>query len=162
MSQWKVTVTATAEKSFTSFIEEVAKPLRQALIAAYGPDVGPDVTAEALAYGWEHWDRISSMRNPAGYLYRVGQSRAKRGIFRRPPRLDSIRHASDGYRHFEPALTEAISRLSERQRAAVILVHGYEWSITEVAELWGVGFSTVSAHLDRAMKRLRSRLGVEA
>jgi len=44
------------------------------------------VTAEALAYAWENWDRLSSMKNPVGYLYRVGQSRARRGIGIRPDR----------------------------------------------------------------------------
>ena len=32
--------------------------------------------AEALAFGWEHWNRVREMDNPCGYLYRVGRSRA--------------------------------------------------------------------------------------
>lgn len=147
------------EASFTSFIEHVARPLRQALIAAYGPDVGAEVTAEALAYAWEHWDRISEMHNPAGYLYRVGQSHARRGIFRKPPRYEPPRLAADAP-WIEPGLAPAIASLSERQRAAVVLVHGYGWTITEVAEMWDVTFSTVSAHIDRAMAKLRKTLGV--
>jgi RNA polymerase sigma factor (sigma-70 family) len=161
VNSWKVTVTVSAEEaSFTSFVESVGRPLRQALIAAYGPDVGGEVTAEALAYAWENWDRLSSMKNPAGYLYRVGQSRARRGIFRKPPPLQ-IPHQPDGSHWFEPALATAVGGLSERQRASVVLVHGYGWTVTEVAEMWGVTFSTVSAHIERAMNRLRKKLGVE-
>lgn len=75
MSGWEVIVTVrTNATSFTSFVEKTGRPLRQALIAAYGPNVGPDVTAEAFAYAWENWDRLKAMQNPAGYLYRVGQS----------------------------------------------------------------------------------------
>ncbi len=146
--------------SFTAFVERVAKPLRQALIAAYGPDVGPDVAAEALAYAWENWDRVGEMTNPAGYLYRVGQSRARRGIFRKPPPVQ-IPDQPDRSHWFEPGLADAIAALSAKQRAAVVLVHGYGWSITEVAEMWGVTFSTVKAHIERAMSRLRKRLGVD-
>ena len=40
-----------------------------------GPELGREAAAEALVYGWEQWDRISEMANPAGYLYRVGRSR---------------------------------------------------------------------------------------
>lgn len=161
VSSWKVTVTVSGHPvSFTSFVEHVGTPLRQALIAAYGPDVGADVTAEALAYAWEHWDRLSSMKNPAGYLYRVGQSKARRGIFRKPPPVDVSRPEA-GSHWFEPRLAPAISELSEKQRAAVVLVHGYGWTVTEVAEMWGVTFSTVRAHVDRAMSRLRKKLGVE-
>ena len=115
--------------SFTSFVERVGTPLRQALIAAYGPDVGADATAEALAYAWEHWDRVSSMNNPAGYLYRVGQSKARRGIFRKPPPID-VNPPEARAHWFEPQLAPAISGLSEKQRAAVVLVHGYGWTVT--------------------------------
>ena len=147
------------EQAFTSFVTNVGKPLRQALIAAYGPDVGAEVTAEAFAYAWENWERLSQMTNPAGYLYRVGQSRARRGIFRKPPPIDLPRVENDS-NWFEPGLADAIAALSEKQRAAVVLVHGYGWTTTEVAEMWGVTFSTVSAHIDRAMAKLRKKLGV--
>ena len=147
------------EQAFTSFVSNVGKPLRQALIAAYGPDVGAEVTAEAFAYAWENWERVSQMANPAGYLYRVGQSRARRGIFRKPPPVELPQIQSDP-NWFEPGLSDAIAALSEKQRAAVVLVHGYGWTTTEVAEMWGVTFSTVSAHIDRAMAKLRKKLGV--
>lgn len=161
VSSWKVTVTVSADAaSFTSFVERVGRPLRQALIAAYGPDVGAEVTAEALAYAWENWARIADMKNPAGYLYRVGQSKARRGIFRKQPPIQ-IPSQPDGSHWFEPGLADAMAGLSQKQRAAVVLVHGYGWTVTEVAEMWGVTFSTVKAHIDRAMSRLRKRLGVE-
>ena len=154
-----MTVSADGQ-SFTSFAKELGHSLRQALIAAYGPDVGAEATAEALAYAWEHWDRLRVMRNPAGYLYRVGQSKARRGIFRRPPQLQVPIHP-DGSHWFEPGLFDAIASLSDRQRAAVVLVHGYDWTVTEVAEMWGLAFSTVQRHIDRALNRLRKKLGVD-
>jgi DNA-directed RNA polymerase specialized sigma24 family protein len=160
IGRWRIDVTVSAEASFTSFVERVGRPLRQALIAAYGPDVGVDVAADALAYAWEHWDRVSAMGNPAGYLYRVGQSSARRGIFRRPPAYERPR-LPDGSVWVEPELEGAMAALSRQQRAAITLVHGYGWKITEVAELWGVAFSTVRAHLDRGMSKLRARLGVD-
>ncbi len=42
-----------------------------------------------------------------------------------------------------------------------MLVHGYGWKVSEVAEMWGVSFSTVKAHIDRALDRLRRKLGVD-
>lgn len=52
--------------------------LRRALVARYGVDVGCDAAADSLAWAWEHLDRVESAANPAGYLFRVGQSSAKR------------------------------------------------------------------------------------
>ncbi|MCP3878646.1 MAG: hypothetical protein GY701_09695, partial [Sulfitobacter sp.] len=59
--------------TFEPFARITGPKLRAALMAAYGPDVGADAAAAALAYGWENWDRVSAMANPAGYLFRVGQ-----------------------------------------------------------------------------------------
>ena len=59
---------------FTDFVENTELDLRRALIARYGPERGREATAEAFAYAWEHWNRIKDMKNPSGYLYRVGQS----------------------------------------------------------------------------------------
>jgi hypothetical protein len=57
--------------SFTAFAKRVTPRLKAALVAAVGVDRAPDAAAEALAYGWEHWDDLRAMDIPAGYLYRV-------------------------------------------------------------------------------------------
>jgi RNA polymerase sigma factor (sigma-70 family) len=62
---------------------------------------------------------------------------------------------------FEPRLPEALRSLSDHQRLCVVLVHGFAWSTTEVAELIGVQPTTVRNHLERGLRRLRKSLGVE-
>jgi DNA-directed RNA polymerase specialized sigma24 family protein len=146
--------------AYTEFVKETGGRLRLALIAAYGASVGEDATADALAYGWEHWDRISRMQNPAGYLYRVGQTKARRGIFRPPPNVPRPRPVNPTP-WVEPGLAGALDKLTVRQRTVVMLVHGFGWTISEVAELWDVRFSTAKAHLDRGMRKLREQLGVD-
>lgn len=145
--------------SFTLFVEEVAHRLRQALMAAYGRDVGDEAVSEAMVYAWQNWDRISGMANPSGYLYRVGQSRAQARLRRRALPFGPSRPYEVAY-WFEPNLESAMDGLSRKQRAAVVLVHGFDWTVTEVAEMLGVTFSTVQTHLDRGMVKLRKRMGV--
>jgi predicted RNA polymerase sigma factor len=72
-----VTTPATRNQTFAEFHNTAEPRLRRALIARYGGEVGREAASEALAYGWEHWDRVQSMTNPLGYLYRVGQSRSR-------------------------------------------------------------------------------------
>ena len=64
--------------TFESFVCATETRLREALSAALGTDAGREATAEALAYAWAHWDRVSAMENPAGYLYLLGRRRGRR------------------------------------------------------------------------------------
>ncbi len=142
---------------FERFVEGHGARLRAGLLAAYGPEVGLDAAAEAMAYGWEHWDRLSSMDNPAGYLYRVGQSAARRSRRRGPlmpaPAIDEVRDV-------EPRLPEALAQLSELQRTCVLLVHAFGWPQADVAGLLEVSVSTVRTHIARGLAKLQSTLEV--
>lgn len=97
--------------SFTSFVQATERSLPQALTAAVGPGAGRGATAEALAYGWEHWDRVGKLDNPAGYLYRVGRNLAKRmgGL---EARLAPVAEQAEVW--VEPGLPLALGRLSEK------------------------------------------------
>lgn len=70
---------------FTEFVTEHESRLRESLVAVCGGEVGRNAAAEALIYGWEHWDRISEMENSVGYLYKVDLSRGRRGLSKRRP-----------------------------------------------------------------------------
>ncbi len=97
------------------------------------------------------------MDNPAGYLYKVGRSRARR---RKTPRPTFPAMPAGHSPWVEPGLPEALGRLTESQRTAVWLIHGFEWTQDEVARLLGVSISSVRKHLSRGERKLRSALGV--
>ncbi len=60
----------------------------------------------------------------------------------------------------EPGLPAAVAGLPEQQRITVTLLHGYGWTMTEVAELLGTKKTTVQNHAERGLARLRKELGV--
>jgi DNA-directed RNA polymerase specialized sigma24 family protein len=141
---------------FTDFVRKVEARLKHALVALYGFDHGVEATAEALAYAWEHWNRVSAMDNPAGYLYRVGRSKTRR--IRRPiPVLPPV--PAPAMPTVEPGLPEAISRLSDRQRVAVMLVHAFGWTQAEAGQLMGIAATSVQKHLERGLAKLRTAIG---
>jgi DNA-directed RNA polymerase specialized sigma24 family protein len=140
---------------FEAFVRATEPRLSRALAAAYGFEDGRDATAEALAYAFEHWERLRDVENLPGYLFRVGQSRSRR---RRQPVLFAVPDGSD--HDFEPGLPAALAGLTQRQRLAVVLVHGYGFTLREVAELTGVRPTTMQNHLNRGLARLRLTLGV--
>lgn len=146
------------EDEFTDFVKLYEPRLRIALMSAYGPERGRDATAEALAYGWEHWDRVSGMDEPVGYLYRVGQSKSRPRL---RPRPDPV-PMSGTEPWVEPGLPAALGRLSRKQRMAVVLVDGYGWTHGEAAAVMSVSEATVRTHLGRGLRKLRAALGVTA
>jgi RNA polymerase sigma factor (sigma-70 family) len=151
-----------AAESFTEFARGALTKVRAGLIAGFGPELGSEATAEAMAYGWEHWDRLREMENPSGYLYRVGRTHAVRALRRQRRQLRAPSSDAREPVWVEPALEQVLRELPRRQRAAVSLIHGYGFSLQEVADLWGVSRSTVQAHVDRALRQLRARLGVDS
>lgn len=151
---------------FTAFCAEVEPRLRRALVGAYGAELGAEATADALAWGWEHFERLEAMDNGAGYLWRVGQTAVRRRSRQRrwslPGAVDDAGGpaGSDDRPAIEPALTGALAALSPRQRTAVLLVHGYGYSLTEAATAMGCRVRTLRNHLDRGLTSLRTQMGV--
>jgi DNA-directed RNA polymerase specialized sigma24 family protein len=95
------------------------------------------------------------MHAPIAYLFRVGQSRTRerksRVVFDVPAWAEP---------RVEPKLAAALARLTEHQRIAVVLVHGFGWTLRAVAELRGIGVTSVQNHLERGLAKLRADLNV--
>jgi hypothetical protein len=67
------------------------------------------------------------------------------------PRLRRALVAAYGFEEGRDAAAEAL---------AVVLVHGYGYTLREVSELAGIRTTTVQNHLERGLARLRASLGV--
>jgi DNA-directed RNA polymerase specialized sigma24 family protein len=145
------------EVVFEAFFEDAEPRLRRALVSAYGIERGREAAAEALAWGFEHWDEVQQMDNPIGYLYRVGTSRSRP---RRKVAFDVPMPVGDEPR-VEPGLKAGLRALSANQRIAVVLLAGYGYTFDDVAQLTGTSISTVNTHYRRAIIKLRATLGVD-
>lgn len=143
--------------SFTQFVVTNESKLRQALMAKCGGEVGREVAQDALEYGWVHWERVGKMENPVGYLYKVGRNLSRR---RRPGMVTFVEVPYDRTPDIEPALPKALAALSARQRTAVVLVHCFQWTLSEVAGVMGISKTAVQNHLERGMASLRRQIGV--
>lgn len=149
----------TLPDSFTSWAEQSEPRLRRALTASFGPEVGKEAAADALAHAWERWDRIKLKNNRLGYVYGVGRNKARRMTAH--GRAAFLPVPDRELPHVEPGLPAAIANLPERQRTVVTLLYGYEWTMSEVAELLGTAKTTVQTHAERGLHGLRESLGVD-
>lgn len=142
-------------EAFETFVAEVEPRLRRALVAVYGTQRGREATAAALGWAWEHWSKLENVDNQVAYLFRVGQSQIR--TKKEPVVFERSSH-NDPW--IEPSLVPALTRLSEPQRTAVVLVHGFKWTLREVAELTSTKVSTVQTHLERGLHNLRTAMEV--
>ncbi len=149
----------TPTREFAEFVDDAGPRLRRALVAGFGSDVGRSAAVDALSWAWEHWERVAPMDNPVGYLYRVGQSAARRRL-RTTVRDRSIVGRETSTQPIEPDvdLTAAIDRLSTQQRTAVVLVHGFAMPLRDVAEVMEISVASVREHVKRALARLRESM----
>jgi DNA-directed RNA polymerase specialized sigma24 family protein len=142
-------------EAFETFVAEVEPRLRRAFVAVYGTQRGREATAAALGWAWEHWSKLENVDNQVAYLFRVGQSQIR--TKKEPVVFERSSH-NDPW--IEPSLVPALTRLSEPQRTAVVLVHGFKWTLREVAELTSTKVSTVQTHLERGLHNLRTAMEV--
>jgi hypothetical protein len=114
-----------------------ATPLMPSVRAAHIPNINSWLLTDR-----KQTKRLQHVANLPSCLFRVGQTRGRR---KRQPVLFDIGERDD-YR-FEPGLPKALAALSQRQRLAVVLVHGYGYTLREVADLTGTRPTTVQNHL---------------
>jgi RNA polymerase sigma factor (sigma-70 family) len=143
---------------FSEVVTDVEQRVRRSLVARFGVEVGNDSCNDALEWAWSHQDQLISADNPAGLLYRVGQSSSRRYLrWRRAPRLPAETMSDNATTDL--GLGDAMSSLSEPQRVSVLLVHGHRYTYDEVAEILGVSTAAVRNHVHRGLRRLRTKLG---
>lgn len=161
---WQTVDAEQLRADYEHFVEVEGVRLRRVLLARYGVTHGPDIAADVMIYAWEHWAELHGMANLSGYLYRVGQSAARRY------RVSGRR--TDWPLTHHPELQSAVAgrlevhralrRLKVHERAAVLLVHGYGFSYEEAAEALGLSPSTLNNHVHRGTAKLRRLLDKES
>lgn len=148
-------------------LADVERRLAAAFLARFGSDVGAEVTAESMAWAWEHRSELEEMSNPVGYLFRVGQSKSRRFLRWKRERIrfpDERRASAAEDRQqpwAEPGLASALAALDAKTRTPIILVHCLQWTYPEVAELLDLPLHTVRNRIHRGLAQLRTDLGVD-
>ncbi len=128
---------------------------RSVLAFAGDPEVAKDAVAEAFAQALRRGDEL---RDPERWLWRAAFRIAAGELKERGRQAPVVREGS--YEMEEPAreLMEALRKLSEKQRAAVVLHHAAGYPVKETAQIIGSTSAAVRVHLMRARRRLRKLL----
>jgi RNA polymerase sigma-70 factor (sigma-E family) len=122
-----------------------------------------DLLQEAFVKVWQRWERVRTMDDRAGYLYRTAMNAFRSGWrhrlveLRHPPRAatprDPIETATE-----RQAVLEALRTVPPRQRLAVVLADFLDRSPAEVASVLGVEEATARSLASQGRARVRREL----
>lgn len=119
---------------------------------------------EAFLKLWERWDRIDAIDDPRAYLFRVAlngsrmRARAARRAARRTVPLGIVRDPYDDV-DIREDVRRMLLRLTDRQRAALILLDLYGYTSEEAGQILGVRPSTVRSLATQGRAALRASGG---
>jgi RNA polymerase sigma-70 factor (ECF subfamily) len=150
--------------SFPEFFEAQGDRLYGALrVVTRDPHQAEELTQEAFVRVWERWDRVRTMDDPVGYLYRTAMNRYRSGLRHRSV---VARHRSSGEARnpFEAVdarntLDAALATLTPRQRAALVLTDLLGYSSEEAGRILGVKAVTARVLASQAQAAMRKTIG---
>ena len=159
------TIVAEAPLSFEAFFREHHPSLFAALCLSTGNrEDANEIAQEAFVKVLERWDRVAVMDDPAGFLFRTAMNTFLKRLRRakvaalapmpRPERGDVFQAIDD-----HDVLARALSELTPRQRAAVVLTELLDYSSAEAGHILGIADSTVRVLAGRARAAMRTNVG---
>lgn len=136
---------------FEAFFEENRARLFGALCLVTGNrHEAEEIAQDAFLKLWERWDRVSTLEDPTGFLFRtamnVFRNRLRRaGLGMRKalalaPSTDDLATVED-----RDEMVRAMRRLTPHQRAALVLTGYLGYSSEDAAKVLGIRASTVRA-----------------
>ncbi len=150
--------------AFDVFFEaERARLLRALYLLTGNRHEAEEVLQDAFIAVWERWDRVGTMDDPTGYLYRTAMNRYRSGLRRAgraAKRAVGLAHGRDGFADAEDrvALAGALASLSPRRREAIVLTELLGYGSAEAGALMGVADATVRRLAQDARAELRASL----
>lgn len=137
--------------------------LRFAGFVAPEAGMAEDLVHEAFVKLYGAWNRIDDPAKVGGYLrttvLNLARGRARHlGVVKRnrpDPRPDMASAEAGAMRNdSRDRVVDALRRLSDRQRACLVLRHYEDRSESEIAEILGISIGSVRTHVHRGMDAL--------
>ena len=144
----------------TWYIGEHARLFASLLVLSGDRELAEDATDEALSRALQHWDRVSEMGSPGGWVYRVAVNRVRRVARRQALERRLLRRLVP--RSDVPApggeVWDLVRSLPDRQRTAVVLRYLADLAEGDIATVMGVTRGTVASTLADARRALAAVL----
>jgi RNA polymerase sigma factor (sigma-70 family) len=142
------------------FAAEHERLLRACFVLTGSAQEAEELMQDALLAVWTRWDRVRSMDEPVGYLYRVAMNRhrsALRRTGRAARRVVGFVEGGDKFAAVDErdVVARALAGLPRRQRQAIVLTELLGFDASAAAGLMGVKGATVRSLASQGRDALR-------
>lgn len=124
-----------------------------------------DMMSEAFVMAYVHWDEVVASPSPEGWVLKtvhnccVDEWRKWTRRWAANVPVEDFVPPSHFDSSTDPRFAEAFGELTLRQREVLVLRYVADMSRGEIAEMLGLGVSSVATHLERGLGKLRAQLG---
>ena len=148
-------------RQFEEFYREEYPAVFRATFAFCGNrELAQDSTQEAFSRALARWQRLKVNSWAGGWVMTTSFNLCRKQLRRRLARSATSAPAQEIDIGGRLDIIEALRRLPDRQRQAVILFYLSDHPVSAVADLMGISDGAVKSHLSRAREALKGSLEV--
>jgi len=140
--------------AFAMLVEKYERSLRAFLTRAFGNDVADDIAEDAFIKAWRAAGQYDGRARYSTWLTRIAW-RCRLDALRRHRREDVSEPEAGDSPGMSAEITDMLGRLSESERAALVLCEGHGWTHNEAAELLSLPLGTLKSTVARAKAKCR-------
>ena len=144
--------------AFAMLVEKHEAPLRSFLARAVGPDCADDVAQDAFLKAWRAAGQYDGRARYSTWLTRIAW-RCRIDALRRQRPVEADEPGGSHLGSLRVEIDDMLTRLSESERASLVLCEGHGWTHAEAAELLGIPLGTLKSTVVRAKAKCRSMWG---
>ena len=140
--------------AFATLVEKYERPLRAFLSRMGAAEIADDIAQDAFLKAWRAAGQYDGKARYSTWLTSIAWRCRLDELRRRPrePASPQTEHRAD------PSSAEVgdmLARLSENERASLVLCDGHGWTHQEAAELLGLPLGTLKSTVARAKMKCR-------
>jgi RNA polymerase sigma factor (sigma-70 family) len=140
--------------AFAMLVEKHERPLRAFLFRAFGGDAADDIAQDAFLKAWRAAGQFDGSARYSTWLTRIAW-RCRLDVLRRHRATAADEQVVAGSIGLSAEVDDMLARLSESERASLVLCEGHGWTHMEAAELLGLPLGTLKSTVARAKAKCR-------
>jgi RNA polymerase sigma factor (sigma-70 family) len=140
--------------AFATLVEKYERPLRAFLARMGAAEIADDIAQDAFLKAWRAAGQYDGSARYSTWLTSIAW-RCRLDELRRLQRAQPALQADQGANPNAAEISDMLARLSETERASLVLCDGHGWTHQEAADLLGLPLGTLKSTVARAKAKCR-------